>query len=104
MIMEALPPTQGALLQNSNGALYQTSIWTTADQPQQQAPSTELWGWILVKDRKACLPFWTTLPIASEACYQLVKYTCRVQEDVAPDVVAGKVDGSVQDGAAVTIK
>ena len=39
--MEALPPTQGALLQHSNRAVYQASIWTTADQSHQQAPSPE---------------------------------------------------------------
>ncbi len=41
MMMEVVPPTQGALLQHLNGAVYQTSIWTTADQHQQQAPSPE---------------------------------------------------------------
>jgi len=56
MMMEALPPTQGALLQHSNRAVYQASIWTTADQPQQQAPSPEGWGWTLDKDSKAWLP------------------------------------------------
>ena len=77
MMMEALPPTQGALLQHSNRAVYQASVWTTADQPQQQAPSPEGWGWTLDKDSKAWLPFWTTLPIASEACSQLVKCACK---------------------------
>jgi len=77
MMMEALPPTQGALLQHSNRAVYQASVWTTADQPQQQAPSSEGWGWTLDKDSKAWLPFWTTLPIASEACSQLVKCACK---------------------------
>jgi hypothetical protein len=45
VVMEALPPTQGALLQHSKRAVYQASIWTTADQPQEQAPYPEGWGW-----------------------------------------------------------
>lgn len=75
--MEALPPTQAALLQHSNRAVYQASIWTTADQPQQQAPSPEGWGWTMDKDSNAWLPFWTTLPIASAACRELVKCACK---------------------------
>jgi len=53
MMMEALPPTQRALLQYLNRAVYQASIWTSADQPQQQTPSPEGWGWTLDKDSKA---------------------------------------------------
>jgi hypothetical protein len=38
-MMEALPPRKGALLQDSNRAVYQASTWTTADQPLQQTTS-----------------------------------------------------------------
>jgi len=37
IMIKALPPRQGALLQHLKRAVYQASIWTTADQPQQQA-------------------------------------------------------------------
>ena len=77
IMMEALPPTQGALLQHSNRAVYQASIWNTADQHQQQSPYPEGWGWTLCKDSKTWFPFWTTLPMASEVCSELVKCACK---------------------------
>ena len=76
MMMEALPPTQGA--------------WVM--------------GWTLDKHSKAWLPFWSLL--SSEACSQLVKCACKGARGCGTDVVAGKVDGSAQGGAsaAVTIE
>ena len=106
MMVEALPPTQGALLQHLNRATSQTSIWTTADQPKQRLPSPERWGWTLSKDSKTWLPFWTTLPMASDACSELVKCAivhARVPEDVAAGADAEKVDGNAQDDAGAAV-
>ena len=52
-MMEALPPTQAALEQHIKRAVYQGSIWATADQPLQQAPSPHEMGWTRDKDTQA---------------------------------------------------
>lgn len=75
--MDAIPPTQDALLQHAKRASYQTGIWATCDQPQQQAPSPENWGWMLDKESRSWTPVWTTLPVASKACRELVKCSCK---------------------------
>ena len=77
VVMEALPPTQGALLQHLKRAIYQASIWSTADQAKQQVPSPGEWGWTLDIDNKGWIPFWTTLQMAYEACSELVKCACK---------------------------
>ena len=72
-MMEALPPTQAALEQHIKRAVYQGSIWATADQPLQQAPSPQGMGWTYGNKAQAWIPFWTTLPMASEACSHLIR-------------------------------
>ena len=43
--MQAIPPTQNALLQHSKRAAYQAALWTTSDLSEQHAPSPEGRGW-----------------------------------------------------------
>ena len=76
-LMEALPPTQAALEQHVKRAIYQGSIWATADQPLMQAPSPEGMGWALDSDKQGWVPLWTTLPMASEVCSHLIKCSCK---------------------------
>ena len=71
--MENIPPTQDALLQHSKRVSYQAGIWTTSDQPQQEAPSPEEYGCTLNKDNLSRVPVWCTLPLSSAACSELVK-------------------------------
>ncbi|XP_071952428.1 uncharacterized protein [Antedon mediterranea] len=73
--MDNIPPTQDALLQHSNRSIYQTSIWTTSLQPQQNAPSPEDFGW--TKTGSTWTPVWTILPEASKACRELLKCGCK---------------------------
>ena len=55
---------------------YQAKIWTTSDLAQQQTPTPEGHGWTLDRESNSWLPVWT-LPVASEACSELVKCACK---------------------------
>ena len=55
--MEALPPTRAALFEHCKRAMYQAGIWTTADEPIQQAPSPGEMGWTFDKERQVWLPY-----------------------------------------------
>ena len=48
--MENIPPTQAALLQHSNRAGYQASIWSKSLKAIQSVPSPEKYGWTKVAD------------------------------------------------------
>ena len=77
--MEAPPPTQDALLQHSKRVAYQAGIWCTSEHIQQNAPSPENWGWTMDERSQSLVPVWTTLPVASKACSELVKCGCKKQ-------------------------
>ena len=65
--LEKIPPTQGALLQHSKCAAYQAGIWCTSELSNQERSSPEV-SWT---------PVWTTIPIASKACAELIKCGCK---------------------------
>jgi 5'-3' exonuclease len=77
--MEALPPTQDALLQHLKRVVYQSGIWCTSEKIQQQTPSPEGWGWTFNEENNAWAPVWNILPVASKACSELVKCGCKSQ-------------------------
>ncbi|XP_068756859.1 uncharacterized protein [Montipora capricornis] len=72
--LENIPPTEDALLNHSNRALYQASIWTSLDE-QQFYPSPSDFGWKMENNRWR--PRWTVLPEASKACNELLKCGCK---------------------------
>ena len=74
--MENIPPTRDALLHHAKRAVYQASVWATSEQIQLNRPSPETWGWQWDKDTKSWTPVWTTSPIASKACLELIKCSC----------------------------
>ena len=74
--MEALPPTRAALFEHCKRAMYQAGIWTTADEPIQQAPSPGKMGWTFDEERQVWVPFWSELDEISKACSHLVKCQC----------------------------
>ena len=43
--VERIPPTQNALFQHVQRAVYQAGIWTTCTQTQQVVPSPQAFGW-----------------------------------------------------------
>lgn len=75
--MEKIPPTQDALLQHARRAAYQASSWATSESIEQNRHSPETWGWQLDQDTKSWTPVWTISPIASKACLELIKCSCK---------------------------
>ncbi|MGH0155330.1 UNVERIFIED_CONTAM: hypothetical protein FKN15_029328 [Acipenser sinensis] len=65
--LENIPPTQAALKQDIKWASYQANCWKQALTPDLEPPSPSDWGW-----RKD-----TTLPEASQSCYELIPCGCR---------------------------
>ena len=60
-----------------SGCQYQASIWTTSELPQQNRLSPASWGWSLDEAANTWSPLWTTLPVASKACLELIKCSCK---------------------------
>ena len=75
--MDHIPPTQDALLQHMKRVAYQSGIWATSELAQQPTPSPEGWGWTLDEKTQVWLPVWSTLPMASKACNELIKCACK---------------------------
>lgn len=75
--METIPPTQAALLEHTKRAVYQAEVWSTCDLAQQELPTPEKWGWKMDSDSQCWTPLWTLLPVASNACGELVKCGCK---------------------------
>ena len=88
--MENIPPTRDTLLHHAKRAVYQASVWATSEQIQQNRLSPETWVWQWDKDTKSWTPVWTTSPIASKACLELINVAAGVQEVVVLGVDAKK--------------
>lgn len=74
--IENIPPTQAALLEHLKRATYQGGhVWGQALVVAPVLPSPADWGW--VEEVNEWRPFWTTLPEASEVCYELIKCGCK---------------------------
>ena len=73
--LENIPPTEAALRQHIKRASYQANCWNKALTPNPELPSPADWGWR--KDTSGWQPLWTTLPEASESCYELIRCGCK---------------------------
>ena len=73
--LENMPPTKAALEQHIKRATYQANIWYKALQPDPQLPSPSDWGW--VKEEMGWQPLRTSLPEASQSCYELIHCGCK---------------------------
>ena len=89
--MENIPPTQDALLQHSKHVAYQSEIWTTSDLAQQQTPSLEGHGWTFDRESQSWLPVWSTPPLSSIACSELVKCGCKSDKGCCARCLCRKV-------------
>ena len=52
-------------------------VRTTSELTKQDRPSPEGWGWSWDDKILSWTPVWTTLPIASKACAELIKCGCK---------------------------
>lgn len=76
--MEGLPPTEGALLQHTKRAVYQSGFcWHQLLQPKQNLPSPREWGWEKIDEESDWTPLWTTLPDVAKCCPELLKCGCK---------------------------
>ena len=74
--MENTPTTQAALIQHSNSAVYQASIWSKGLQAIQSVLSPEKYGWTKLDD--SWTPLWTLLPEAAKVCRELLNVTAKL--------------------------
>ena len=72
---ELIPPTQNALFHHCQRALYQASVWASANVAEMMAPDPLEYGWKKVEQR--LLPVWMSIPEVSTACQILVKCSCK---------------------------
>lgn len=73
--LENIPPTKAALEQHIKRAAYQAIVWRNALVPDPELPSPSDWGWL--KEPTGWQPLWTTLPEASQTCYELIHCGCK---------------------------
>ena len=66
---------QAALIQHTNWALYQASIWSTCLRTQQNIPTPE--GFDCTQHDQSWKPVWTLLPEVARACQELLKCGCK---------------------------
>ena len=75
---EAIPPTQGALLQHVRRAAYQAGcIWSQSTVCQPEVPSPAEWGWRRNGEQWDII--WTELSPIVESCQQLTKCACKCE-------------------------
>ena len=74
--LENTPPTGAALLQHCKGAVYQEGYaWGQALLIlSPDLPNPVDWGW--VEKQHNYISFWTTLPVVSQVCSQVIKCGC----------------------------
>ena len=75
--VKQMPPTRAALEQHLKRAAYQGGhIWGQSLLATPALPLPTNWGWMKTNDG-LYEPYWTTLPEASKACYELVSCKCK---------------------------
>ena len=75
--MRQITSTQDSLPQHAKRVAYQSGIWATCELAHQPTPSPEGCGWTLDGNSQVWRPVWSTLPMASKACLELVKCGCK---------------------------
>lgn len=73
--LENIPPTRDALKQHLKRASYQSYLWIHADVAQQQQFDPANFGW--TRDTTGWQPLWTTIPQATQSCYELIHCGCK---------------------------
>ena len=90
--IEAIPPTADAMLQHSKRATYQAGYcWAYCLIPAPCLPLPSDWRWQNGPDQW-WEPQWITLPDASQACQELLKCGCKVENCCKQSCRCVKVD------------
>ena len=75
--VKQIPPTRAALKQHVKRANYQEGhVWDQSLLATPALPLLTSWAWMKTEDG-LYKPNWTTLPMASKACYELVSCKCK---------------------------
>lgn len=75
--LENIPPTKAALYQHFLRAIFQgVHVWGQLS-VTQNLPCPSNWGWTRVEDNWQ--PTWTDLPVAADACLEMVRCKCKKQ-------------------------
>lgn len=76
--LDHIPPSQNALLQHAKQAAFQEGyVWEKCMKLRQNLPSPAQWSWEYQPAKDEWQPIWTTVPIAAEACLELVRCGCK---------------------------
>ena len=78
--IDNIPPTADALLQHAKRTVFQSGhCWGNCLEVSPQRPSPSEWGW--VRDcTQAWEPLWSTIPVASQSCQELLKCGCKSEK------------------------
>ena len=75
--LERVPPTADALLLHTKRAIYQTGVWATSLELQQNLPSPSDFGWKRDDPNSHWEPQWISQGEASKECREFVKCGCK---------------------------
>ena len=56
-----------------------SAVRCTSEQSEQNRPTPDVWGWTSDEDSQSWVPVWNTISVASKACSELVKCSCKSQ-------------------------
>ena len=74
--IECIPPTEAVLLQHVKRAILQSKIWRSCLCPRPEQLSPADYGWQKL-DSDTWVPFWSDLPVVSDALQNLVRCSCK---------------------------
>ncbi|XP_061710732.1 uncharacterized protein LOC133520368 [Cydia pomonella] len=73
--LENIPPTKAALYQHFLRAVFQAVHAWGQMSPNQNLPCPSNWGWRKVSE--SWQPTWTDLPVAADACLEMIRCRCK---------------------------
>ena len=78
--IDNIPPTADALLQHAKRTMFQSGhCWGNCLEVSPQRPSPSEWGWVRYCTQ-AWEPLWSTIPVASQTCQELLKCGCKSEK------------------------
>ena len=91
------------LLQHSKRAAHPAGVWTTSEMTKQDRPTPKEWDWSWDNEILSWIPVWTTLPLASQVCAELIKCGAILRLVVVPDVDVKRLTGHVLNSVVVPV-
>ena len=92
-----------AMVKHGMVVQHQGGVWTTSELTKQERPSPEGWGWSWDNEVLSWTPVWTTLPLASKACTELIKCGYKSKNDCGARCGCKKVNWSSTNSVVATV-